>query len=136
MSVSTMTEFETRGFLGTKRISGINNNGVGYDLNVPNSCKFDNLTQNCKGQCSGHDKNCTLKRIQNLSVSTENYNDEDIDDVDWLCEKLIMDGKDRGKKAVQKILDDAEIEIEPIEETLSGKEMIQHILDNVEIWEG
>jgi hypothetical protein len=50
--------------VNTKRISGISDNGFGYELDVKKSCKFNPVTNECYGNCSGNNENCTLKRIQ------------------------------------------------------------------------
>jgi len=47
-----------------KRISGITDNGFGYELNIKKSCKFNPVTNKCCGNCNGKNEDCTLKRIQ------------------------------------------------------------------------
>jgi len=47
-----------------KRISGITDNGFGYELDVKKSCEFNPVTNSCCGSCNGKNEDCTLKRIQ------------------------------------------------------------------------
>jgi len=53
---------------GMKRISGITDSGFGYQLDVKQTCKFDNLTQTCCGNCNGSSEDCTLKRIRSFDT--------------------------------------------------------------------
>jgi len=50
--------------VNTKRISGITDDGFGYELDIKKSCKFNPLTNKCCGNCNGKDEDCTLRRIK------------------------------------------------------------------------
>jgi len=91
-------KFESRTLIETnapsRRISGINDNGEGYDITIPTTCKFDNVNQKCNGNCN-NDENCTLKRIKQR-FRTKNNDldiDDDEDDIDFIVEKIIMNAK-------------------------------------------
>jgi hypothetical protein len=62
---------------GTKRISGVFDNGKGYELYVKKDCKFSPVTNTCCGNCTEKDDDCTLKQIQSKETINKIFNELD-----------------------------------------------------------